>query len=378
MMALLLILNLLILLLVLWNVMRWPRPGPAGQRFTKACSVLIPARNEQGNIASCLEAVLRQGEAVREILVCDDHSTDSTASIVKQLEQNDARIRLITPDALPSGWCGKPFACATLAAEANGEWLLFIDADSRLYDEAVDRMLHEASARNITFLSCWPGLVLQGFWEKTLMPMLNFVVFTLFPAPLSLKRQDASLGLAHGACILARRDEYKKIGGHEAVHNEIFEDTSLARIWRAKGGRGICLDGQDIVHVRMYDSFHGIWSGFRKNFFPAFRHRHSFWLFLLSHLGLFLLPFFILIRLAIQGEWSLAVGLAAVSVLAMRAALALRFSYPLWSVLFHPLAEGILLVVGIVSWWSCRGGRGVEWKGRVYRAGAKRKGRSET
>jgi chlorobactene glucosyltransferase len=283
----------------------------------------------------------------------------------------DPRVRLIVPPALPSGWCGKPFACSRLAAEASGEWLLFIDADARLYEGAIGRMLNEAVARDVSFLSCWPGLELKGLWEKILMPMLNFVVLTLFPAPLSMKRRDASLGLAHGACILARREEYKRVGGHVAVRDELFEDTSLARIWRARGERGLCLDGQKIVRVRMYDSFHGIWNGFRKNFFPSFRHVRSFWLFMLLHLFCFFLPFVLCVALALQGAWSLQAGLAAVSVLLMRALLALRFGYPLWSVLLHPLAECVLLILGIVSWWSCRGGRGVEWKGRIYRAGAK-------
>jgi len=282
----------------------------------------------------------------------------------------DPRVRLIVPPALPSGWCGKPFACSRLAAEALGEWLLFIDADARLGEGAVERMLNEAASRDVSLLSCWPGLELKGFWEKILMPMLNFVVLTLFPAPLSLKRRDASLGLAHGACILARREEYERVGGHEAVRDEIFEDTSLARTWRARGERGQCLDGQSIVRVRMYDSFHGIWNGFRKNFFPSFRHLRSFWLFLLLHLFCFFLPFVLFIALATRGVWSLPAGLAAASVLLMRASLALRFRYPLWSVLLHPLAECVLLILGIVSWWSCRGGRGVEWKGRIYRAGA--------
>jgi hypothetical protein len=208
------------------------------------------------------------------------------------------------------------------------------------------------------------------------MPMLNFVVLTLFPAPLSLKRQDASLGLAHGACILARREEYKKTGGHEAVRDEIFEDTSLARIWRAGGERGICLDGQNIVRVRMYDSFHGIWNGFRKNLFPSFQHIFNFWLFLLLHLFCFFLPFALFAVLAIQGVWSLPAGVAAMSVLLMRFSLALRFGHPLWSVLLHPLAESFLLTLGIVSWRSCRGGRGVEWKGRIYRPGSKAGGGS--
>jgi hypothetical protein len=92
---------------------------------------------------------------------------------------------------------------------------------------------------------------------------------------------------------------------------------------------------------------------------------------LLLHLVLFLLPFLLFVGLVIQDKWSLPVALAAVSVLLMRTALSLRFRYPLWSVLVHPVSELILVTLGIVSWWSCHGGRGVEWKGRVYRAGTK-------
>ena len=85
------------------------------------------------------------------------------------------------------------------------------------------------------------------------MPMLSFCAFTLFPAHLALSRNDPSLGLAHGACILAQRDAYRSVGGHEAVRNEIFEDTCLARLWRARVQRSICLYGQDVVRVRMYE-----------------------------------------------------------------------------------------------------------------------------
>jgi len=364
--------NLLILLLVAWNVLGWPRPSQGKEQTRSHCSVLIPARNESAHIADCLDHVLVQENTICEILVYDDHSSDDTGSIVEAYRKRDARIRLIQPLPLPPGWCGKTFACATLAEQAKGEWLLFIDADARMRAGSVDRMVHEAVARNATFLSCWPGLVLVGFWEKTLLPMLNFVVLTLFPAPLSLKRRDASLGLAHGACILARRREYRRIGGHEAVRDEIFEDTSLARIWRARGEHAVCLDGQDIVGVRMYESFTAVWRGFRKNFFPAFRHRVNFWLFMLLHLTCFLLPFALWIGSAIAGDRpSVLIMLAALCVLAMRAALAWRFRYPFFSVWLHPLAETILLGLGLVSWWSCSTGQGVEWKGRIYRTRGK-------
>jgi len=365
----LLVLNGSILLLVVWNVLSWPEPAENVNRRDGSCSVLIPARNEEATVASCIESVLQQGDEVMEIIVCDDHSSDATAAIVREFEKRDPRIRLIKAPPLPSGWCGKNFACATLGHTAAGTWLLFLDADSRLCTGAIVRMLWEAEKRRVSFLSCWPGLELKGFWEKTLMPMLNFVVFTIFPAPLSLKKQYASLGLAHGACILARREEYQAIGGHEVVRDEIFEDTSLARLWRAKNQRGICLDGQSIVRVRMYNSLRGIWNGFKKNFFPSFRRPRSFWLFLLLHFLCFLLPFVLFVAGAVYGVWILPAAFSVTAVFLMRTILAARFGHPLWSVALHPLSEIILLTLGIVSWQNCRRGRGVEWKGRIYRDG---------
>src|SRR5689334_13592030 len=223
------------------NVLAWPRLRASDSIAPRAVSVLIPARDEEANIAACLDSVLRQTATVGEVLVYDDHSTDDTARIVREVAARDSRVRLIEASALPEGWCGKTFACAQLAANARGEWLLFIDADARLSDGAANALIEAATERQVTLLSAWPALVMESFWERALMPVLNYVVFTLFPAPLSLTRDDASLGLAHGACILAHRETYHRTGGHAMVRAEIFEDTQLAKRWRASGERGLCL-----------------------------------------------------------------------------------------------------------------------------------------
>jgi glycosyltransferase involved in cell wall biosynthesis len=343
------------------NAVLWPRLRAAQCVELRLVSVLIPARDEAANIAACLDAVLRQGEIICEVLVYDDHSTDDTAHIVTDYARNDGRVHLIAASPLPPGWCGKNFACDRLAVAASSDWLLFLDADARLKDGAINGLLAEAQVRKITFLSAWPGLVMQSFWERVLMPMLNFVVFTLWPAPLSLTRRDASLGLAHGACILAHRQTYFRVGGHHSVRGEIFEDTQLAKRWRAAGERGFCLDGQDIVRVRMYGSFAEIWHGFQKNFYPAFRRDASFWMFLTFHAWLLIAP---MLLLAFGYVWfALATALGPIIT---RGVLALRFRQPLWSALLHPLSEAILIVLGISSWRRCKSGRGVEWKGRAY------------
>lgn len=368
---------LALLCVTLWNALAWDCVGDARKSgmASGVVSVLIPARDEEANIAACLDAALVQGAVVREVLVYDDHSDDGTARIVSERARRDTRVRLLEPAPLPAGWCGKTFACARLAEEAGGEWLLFLDADARLGERAVERIATEAEAREITLLSCWPRIETRGFWEGMLMPLLNFVVFTLYPAPLAARRRlDASLGLAHGSCILARRDAYALVGGHAAVRDQLFEDVRLAQVWRERGQASLCLDGRHIVGVRMYRSLAEIWSGFQKNFFPAFRHGRNFCAFVALHFLVFLLPFALApLLFVIRGAWPPAsaaawmLALAVVCVLAMRGALALRFGQSWWSVALHPLGEAFLVALGISSWLRCKTGRGVEWKGRRYR-----------
>jgi glycosyltransferase involved in cell wall biosynthesis len=348
---------------VAWNVLRWRkvgnaptvRPGnvrPKGARGSIA--ILIPARDEEDRLPACLQSLM--GQDVAEILVYDDHSEDSTAAVIDRFARRDARFRRLAPAPLPSGWCGKTFACAQMAAQATSDWLLFLDADVRLAPGAAARIAAEAESASVTLLSCWPGFDIRGFWEAVLMPMLNFVVFTLFPAPLAAERGDASLGIAHGACILARRDVYTRLGGHAMVRGEIFEDTLLARAWRAGGERSLMLDGQHVVRVRMYSGYSTIWRGFEKNFYPAFRKKRNFWLFLAMHAGVFLLPFLMM-------DYS-----TMALVLGARTLLAVRFRQAWWSVALHPLGEAVVIALGFSSWWKCRSGQGVAWKRRVVGA----------
>ena len=338
--------------IALANALFWPRVRRAAAIATGGLAVCIPARNEEENLGDCLRSVLAQGDIVSEVWVYDDHSEDGTAAIANGT--GDARVQVLRPRDLPSGWYGKTFACAQAAQATTARWILFLDADARLHQDACTRMLSEAERRNLTFLSCWPRFEMHTWGERLLMPMLNFVVFSVFPGPMSPRRNDVSLGLAHGACILVERDAYARVGGHAAVRDEIFEDTRMAQLWRLRGERGLCLDGSTVVSVRMYSSFEEIWRGFTKNFYLAFQHPVNFWIFLLLHFSVFLLPF-------LGFSWR-----AAAVVMLLRAVLAMRFGQGWWTVLAHPFAEAVVLAIGIGSWRLARSSEGVAWKGRHY------------
>src|SRR6266702_6956214 len=95
---------------------------------TGRVSAIVPARNEEEVIAACVESLATQAE-IKEILVIDDQSSDRTAEIVEFLSSKYPSVRLIAATELPPGWVGKNNAVWIGAREAQGEWLLFTDAD---------------------------------------------------------------------------------------------------------------------------------------------------------------------------------------------------------------------------------------------------------
>ena len=100
-----------------------PEPAPF-------VSILVPARDEEANIETCLQSLRKQDYPNFEVLVLDDNSADNTANIVEQMAAKDSRLQLIRGEPLPEDWAGKPFACYQLAKKSRGSWLLFVDADT--------------------------------------------------------------------------------------------------------------------------------------------------------------------------------------------------------------------------------------------------------
>ncbi|MGA8538038.1 MAG: glycosyltransferase, partial [Terriglobales bacterium] len=89
-------------------------------------SVIIPARNEEANIADCLESLTSQTGVAFEIIVVDDGSTDRTREIARSF----AGVRVISPEPPLHGWTGKNNALVAGIKNARADWLLFTDADT--------------------------------------------------------------------------------------------------------------------------------------------------------------------------------------------------------------------------------------------------------
>jgi chlorobactene glucosyltransferase len=102
------------------------------RRSGKRVSVLIPARNEEANLARCLDSLVEQSYENYEIIVLDDQSTDGTWEILSDYaERYPGLVRAVRGRPLPErGWNGKPHAMQQLSELATGEYYLCTDADT--------------------------------------------------------------------------------------------------------------------------------------------------------------------------------------------------------------------------------------------------------
>ncbi|WP_422344651.1 glycosyltransferase family 2 protein [Parasphingorhabdus sp.] len=91
-------------------------------------SVVIPVHNKARHVAASITSALQQTRPPEEIIIIDDASTDDSAAIISRMQ--DPRIRVLFRDTPgPGGYAARNLGIA----EANGNWIAFLDADDIWY-----------------------------------------------------------------------------------------------------------------------------------------------------------------------------------------------------------------------------------------------------
>jgi glycosyltransferase involved in cell wall biosynthesis len=230
-------------------------------------SVIIPARNEEANLGSCLDSLMDQGKLSFEVIVVNDHSTDRT----KEIAESFPGVRVIDAGTLPPGWTGKNNAVATGARAARANWFLFTDADTVHLPGSLARALSEAKENAADLLSYSPQQLAGTFWEKAALPVVFAELARQFP-PSQVSDPKSSAAAANGQYILVTREAYEAVGGHAALASSILEDVALARAVKASGRKIRFRYAADAVRTRMYRNFQQLREGWTKNLALLFPH----------------------------------------------------------------------------------------------------------
>jgi glycosyltransferase involved in cell wall biosynthesis len=228
-------------------------------------SVLIPARNEEGNIGNILKDLRAQDYQNIEIIVFNDQSDDKTAEIVLENSKQDKRIKLINSGGLPQGWLGKNFACHNLSQSAEGDYLLFIDADVRVCGGIITNAVAFTERYDLALISIFPRQIISTFGEKIAVPNMNYILLSLLPLVLVRRLSFPSMAAANGQFMMFNAKIYKSIFPHELMKGNKVEDIEIARFLKRKKFRIACLTGDKTIMCRMYSGFSEAVNGFSKN-----------------------------------------------------------------------------------------------------------------
>jgi hypothetical protein len=361
--------------------------APVGEAAGARVAVLIPARDEERNIAACVESVLASVDVAVEVLVLDDASTDRTRAIVEAMAARDARVRVVSTQALPVGWNGKQRACWLLAEaagrqETGAPLLVFLDADVRLAPEALTRCVAQMRSSRVALLSGFPRQITVGWMERMLLPLIHFVLLSFLPLGRMRATTDPAFSAGCGQFFLAEREAYFASGGHAAIRETRHDGLRLPQMFRRHGFRTDIFDLTALAEVRMYDSAGAVWMGLAKNATEGIATPGRIVPFtVLLVLGqvmpvVFAAAWFALsVEMLVVGATfdqpvlATAVGAAVVvgfvasyvpRLLAVR-----RFKQPLGAALLHPVGVVMLLVV---QWYALGKkvlGRPVSWRARM-------------
>ena len=241
-----------------------PRSSTVNQ--TNSVSVIVPTLNEADRVTPCLQGLSQQGDEVREIIVVDSRSTDGTPEVVKKLAQQDNRIRLITDDALPPNWVGRPWALHSgyLASQSDSEWILGIDADTEPQPGLVGAILHAADRYHYDVVSLSPKFRLSFPGEWWLQPALLMTLIYRFDSA-GVTSSASERVMANGQCFLARRSVLEQLNGYSSAADSFCDDVTLARVAADQGFRVGFLDGARVISVRMYEGAVETWQGWGRS-----------------------------------------------------------------------------------------------------------------
>ena len=101
------------------------------QKLKVKITVIIPARNEEENIADCLNSVCNQSypKELFEVLVVDDHSTDNTAALIKSFESEQVKLIALKDFIGEEINSYKKKAIEIAISQSTGELIVTTDAD---------------------------------------------------------------------------------------------------------------------------------------------------------------------------------------------------------------------------------------------------------
>lgn len=191
---------------------------------TPLISVCIANYNGEEIIADCIESILQQKDAPEfEILVHDDASTDDSLKVLQ-----DYRSVRVIESSENVGFC---ISNNRMAAAAKGEFILLLNNDARLFDDALTILLGESRKHADKAV-----LGLPQYDEATRELVDYGLKLDYFSSSVPIKTPtENDIAMVIGACMWVPANLWNRIGGFPEWFETNAEDVYLCCYARLLG-----------------------------------------------------------------------------------------------------------------------------------------------
>ena len=201
-----------------------PKPQPAAQPAAQPhfkCSVVIPARNEAGNIEAAVQRTPEMGLGT-EIIFIEGHSQDNTWDEIRRVAKQYPKRNIKT---LKQQSKGKGGACREAFAAATGDILFILDADLTMPPEELPKFYEATRSGTAEFVN---GVRLVYPMEQEAMQFLNMIANKMFGLTFSWLLGQQLKDTLCGTKVLFRAD-YERIAANRAYFGDFdpFGDFDL-------------------------------------------------------------------------------------------------------------------------------------------------------
>ena len=356
----------------------WLKKIPTKKNIPKSklVSILIPARNEADVIESTIKSIINQSYQNYELIILDDNSSDTTESIIQKYAKSNPKIELINGLSLPEGWLGKNWACHQLSKKAEGEYILFIDADTNLDKFILEDSVIALQKEKIDLLSLVPGRDTKLIADHAMKKIISWFIVCWLPMKLAIKLNAPFLSATFGQFMLFKKSSFNDIGGFEAIKDNPVDDFQLGRNIKKNLFKWMLYDAAFRITTRTYNTNKDLISGYSKNIFPAVGYSISIFVVIFLILISFVLgstiPIILFALGILQNQQLILLCISLLILLFISwGIVTIRFKYSIFTPFSFPLLISLILLLALRSFidnvfYSST------WKGRSYRTDKKK------
>jgi cellulose synthase/poly-beta-1,6-N-acetylglucosamine synthase-like glycosyltransferase len=208
-------------------------PKPADENESLFISIIIPARNEEKNIGSCIHSITSQSFPSNsfEIIVVNDHSTDNTTNVVLSFKQENVHLINLedfTKDQVLNSY--KKKSIETAMQFAKGELIVTTDADCIAPEKWLETLAAFYKEKSPVFVALpvvFKNALNSDSFFKTFFKNFQSLDFMMLQGITGASVYKKFHSMCNGANLAYQKKVFYEVNGFEGINDIASGDDML-------------------------------------------------------------------------------------------------------------------------------------------------------